>query len=293
MQATDDAYDSAFNRFPEIYRALGFRDKTVFMFNAANLSRYHKVLIESIFAVEAYRRNFFNRLHESSRASFEYSRIPRLLVILTRIESRQNGQGCRRPVGISPIDAGTLLKVLNEVARTLRFISFADGLNKMTLEELLARCYSRQLLKQPGPEEVEEEYQHFHLVFDCLMALDFKLPFKEIRDPLSNLFYVKYKSEPIYRLFEMVKTRRKLSRGIDHFKQLPLQEDQSPIFSPEHFNVLYLQGFGGLKVEWTNSLDEHLKIYTGRNAIRIFAHPTFLYSYVDMHQYVFPRNFFC
>ena len=286
-KATENAFNSAFGRYQHIYQSLGWRENRDLIFNAVDLSKYRKVLMESIFATEAYRMKRFGQIREPSRASFEYSRLPRLLLILIRIESRQNYvYECRRTneVKDTQFDACTLLNVLGEVGRTMRLISFVDGLNKMSLEVLLVRCYSRQILQQPGPAEFEKQYQHFQLLLDCLMALDFTQRFREIRDPLSGSFYVRYKSEPIYKIFEMVKTHRDLTRGIDRFKQLPLQESNSPTFLSDHFNIQYIQEFGGLKVEWTDCLDEHLKIITGRNAIRIFAHPTFFYNFVDLHQ---------
>lgn len=289
VKTAKTASKSAFDRFQLIYQSLGWRENQGLIFNAVNLSKYSEVLMESIFAIEAYRMKRFNQLRESSRASFEYSRLPRLLLILIRIESRQNYVNeCRRTDELKDeqFDARALLNVLSEVGRTMRLVSFASGLNKMTLEELLVRCYSRQILQQPRPEECEKQYQHFQLLFDCLMALDFTQRFREIRDPLSSSFFIKYKSKPIYKIFEMVKTHRDLTRGIDRFKQLPLQESNSPTFLPDHFNVQYIQEFGDLKVEWTDCLDDHLKIITGRNAIRIFSHPTFFYNFIDLHQYV-------
>jgi len=245
--------------------------------------------MQSIFASKAYRTKVFNQLGEPSRASFERSRLPRLLIILIRIESRQNFiSTCTRSnkveVNKEQPGAETLLKVLAEVRRTMRLISFADGLNKMPMEELLVRCYSRRILQQPGANEPLKQYQHFQLLFNSLMALDFTHRFREITEPLSSTFYVKYKLEPIYKIFDMVRTHRNLTRGINHFKQLILQESDSPNFLPSHFNIQYLSEFGGLNVEWTDYLNKHLKIYTRRNAIRIFAHPTFFYNFVDLHK---------
>lgn len=288
-KVTEDAYQSAFDRYQDIYSSLGWRDKDDLMFNAVNLAEHRTALVLSIFAIEAYRMEQFDSLRERSRAAFEYSRLPRLLTILIRIETRQNDMvDCGQNDGADGMefDAHTLLSVLIEVAHTMRFIGLADGLNKMTMEELLARCYARQILPQPGPEEFERQYRQFQLLYDCLGALDFTQRFREIRDPLSRVFYLKYKSEPIHEVFKMVQVHRDLTPGIDPSRQLLLQESDSPTFVTHQFNLRYLQEFGGLEVEWTNCVDEHLKIYRRRNAIRIFAHPTFFYNFRDLHRYV-------
>lgn len=233
-----------------------------------------------------------SRLQEPTRASFEYSRLPRLLLILIRIESRQNMQNkCRRTTDDSTtncddnnegINASTILAVLIQVARTMDRVSWADGLNQMSLQELLRICYAHRVLEQPRSNDPERQYEHMQLLTDCLMALDFTHRFREIRPPLSRTFYFRYLEEPIHKILDMVIAHDQNSRGINHFKQLTLQESASPTFIPEHFTIQYLQDFGNLEIEWTDCLDEHLKIYSGRNAIRIFAHPTFFYNCIDL-----------
>lgn len=230
----------------------------------------------------------FNKLHNTSRAFFEFSRLPRLLTILIRADSRQGyGFECHVPEGLdSGIQASTVLKTLIEVARSLRRTNLVDGLNQMSMDELLTRCYARQILKQPDSAEVERHLQHCNLIFDCLTALDFSQRFKEIREPLSGTFYFRYMSGPIHKVLEKVRIHRKQSRGIELFKVLPLQESGDPTFSPAQFNAQYLQEFGGLAIEWSHSIDEHLQIFTRRNAIRVFAHPTFYYNFHDLHRCV-------
>lgn len=205
-------------------------------------------------------------------------------MILARIESRQNDVlECRPPTEIVQINAQTVLKVLIEVARSLRSVSWTDGLNRMTLNELLRRCYTSIVLPQPGEEDVTLYWQHFLLLMACLTALDFEHTFPRLKDPLSSSFFFKFRAEPIYEVMKMVLTHRRMSRGINAFKQLRLPESSKETFFPDQFDVRYLQDFGGLKIEWTDSLEEHLKIYTDRNTSRVFAHPTYFDNFVDLN----------
>ncbi|KAL7904556.1 hypothetical protein GGI35DRAFT_484313 [Trichoderma velutinum] len=292
IETTNKAYQSAFERFQNIYHCLGWRENAELILSDVDLCKHRSLLIESIFAIEAYRMKRLSRLQEPTRASFEYSRLPRLLLILVRIESRQNMPNkCRQTADDTTTNgddnnegtkASTILAILIQVARTMDRVSWADGLNQMNLQELLRICYSRRLLKQPRSNDPELQYEHMKLLTDCLMALNFTHRFREIRPPLSKTFYFRYLEEPIYKILDMVIARDQDSRGIDHFKQLALQESASPTFLPKHFTIQYLQDFGNLEIEWTDCLDEHLKIYSGRNAIRIFAHPTFFYNCIDL-----------
>ncbi|KAF3063286.1 hypothetical protein CFAM422_010138 [Trichoderma lentiforme] len=292
IETTNKAYQSAFEHFQHLYHCLGWRENEGLIIHYDDLCESRPFLIESIFAIEAYRMKRLARLQEPTRASFEYSRLPRLLLILIRIESRQNMQNkCRRTTDDGTTNrndnnegmkASTILAVLIQVARTMDRISWADGLNQMSLQELLRICYSHRVLEQPRSNDPERQYEHMQLLADCLMALDFTHRFREIRPPLSRTFYFRYLEEPIHKILDMVIAHDQNSRGIDHFKQLRLQESASPTFIPEHFTIQYLQDFGNLEIEWTDCLDEHLKIYSGRNAIRIFAHPTFFYNCIDL-----------
>lgn len=292
IETTNKVYQSAFERFQDLYHCLGWRENEDLTLNYDYLCKHRHFLTESIFAIEAYRMKRLPRLQEPTRASFEYSRLPRLLLILIRIESRQNMQNkCRRTTDDSTtnrddnnkgMNASTILAVLIQVARTIDRVSWADGLNQMSLQELLRICYSHRVLEQPRSNDPERQYEHMQLLTDCLMALDFTHRFREIRPPLSRTFYFRYLEEPIHKILDMIIAHDQNSRGIDHFKQLRLQESASPTFIPEHFTIQYLQDFGNLEIEWTDCLDEHLKIYSGRNAIRIFAHPTFFYNCIDL-----------
>ncbi|KAL6701638.1 hypothetical protein J3F84DRAFT_399334 [Trichoderma pleuroticola] len=292
IETTNKAYQSAFERFQDLYHCLGWRENEGLTLNYDDLCKHRPFLIESLFAIEAYRMKSLPRLQEPTRASFEYSRLPRLLLILIRIESRQNMQNkCRRTTDDTPTNrnnnnegmkASQILAVLFQVARTMDRVSWADGLNQMNLQELLRICYSHRVLEQPRSNDPERQHEHMQLLTDCLMALDFTHRFREIRPPLSKAFYFRYLEEPIHKILDMVITHDQNSRGINHFRQLTLQESASPTFIPEHFTIQYLQDFGNLEIEWTDSLDEHLKIYSGRNAIRIFAHPTYFYNCIDL-----------
>ncbi|KAH8698869.1 hypothetical protein BGW36DRAFT_460699 [Talaromyces proteolyticus] len=281
------AYTSAFSRFQEIYELIGWGRSKDVMFDNSILTENRDLLIESIFGIEAYRMAYFRISPEKSRSLFEISRLPRLLTILVRIACRQiyfvGACGEGEPVQERPFSAGTVINVLAHVARSLRSIDISGGVNKMTMEELLHQCYARRMLNQPAADDVDTYDKHFELLYDCLTALDFTRKFREIREGLCLLFYFRYKSEPIHTIFEHVKAHSEATVGIDIFPELPLEENIEPTFQPEVFSIKYLQDFGGLNIEWTDCLDEHLKIYAGRNAIRIFAHPTFFYNNLDLH----------
>ncbi|PYI01609.1 hypothetical protein BO78DRAFT_433501 [Aspergillus sclerotiicarbonarius CBS 121057] len=285
-QVTKCAYELAFDLFPHVYRYLGWHKNEDILFDAGVLTRYRDTLLEALFAIEPYRLKHFDGPLEQSRATFEYSRLPRLLAILVRLEARRNDAlECRNGscVDCRYFDADQTLKVLMEVGRTLHLVRLG-GVNEMSLEELLHRCYAGRIIPQPNADELDLIRYQFHLIYDCLDALDFTSRFHEVRDALSLTFYLKYKTEPIHKIFVMVKSHRSVVDGIEDFKELPLDESLSPIFSPETLTVQYLQDFGGLNIEWTDCLNDHLKIFTGRNAIRIFAHPTFFYSCQDLHE---------
>ncbi|UKZ75612.1 hypothetical protein TrVFT333_003300 [Trichoderma virens FT-333] len=294
IETRNKAFQSAFERFHDIYHCLGWRDNEDLTLNCASLCKYQPALIESIFAIEAYRMKSHLHYQESARASFEYSRLPRLLLILIRIESRRNMRNRCRPktdnTATSPDDnnqelkASEILAVLAQVARTMRQASWVDGSYKMTLQELLQDCYSRRLLQQPRSTDVEEHHEHMRLLTDCLMALDFTHRFREVPQPLSKTFYYRYSEEPIHKIMDMVLAYGQSQRAVNRFKQLSLQDSDSSTFIPDHFTIRHLRDFGNLKIEWTDCLDDHLKIYTGRNAIRIFAHPTFFYNCIDLHK---------
>ncbi|RAL03329.1 uncharacterized protein BO80DRAFT_377333 [Aspergillus ibericus CBS 121593] len=285
-QVAEDAYELAFDQFPQVYRSLGWHKNDDLLFDAVVLTRYRDTLLAALFAIEPYRLKHLHGPLEQSRAAFEYSRLPRLLLILVRLEARRNDAlECRNGscVDCRYFDADQTLNVLMEVGRSLRLIRLG-GVNEMSLEELLHRCYARRIITQPNADDSDLIRYQFHLIYDCLDALDFTTRFREIRDPLSLTFYLQYKTEPIHKIFEMVKSHTSVMDGIEKFKELPLEQSLSPTFSPETFTVQYLQDFGGLNIEWTDCLDDHLKIFTGRHAIRIFAHPTFFYNCQDLHE---------
>jgi hypothetical protein len=244
--------------------------------------------VESIFGIEAYQMSRFGGFSERSRALFELSRLPRLLTILARIACRQIyilnacGPDRRKRIEERPFDALTTVAVLALVARSLPIPGNVNS--SLTMEKLLHRCYKRRILKQPGASDIDAYEKLFDLIYDCMTALDFTSKFSEIRDPLCLLFYTRYKTDTIHTFLERVRIHREVTIGIDPFPELPLEESASAVFRPEIFTVPYLQDFGRLNIEWTDCLDEHLKIYTGRNAIRIFAHPTFFYNCLDLHQ---------
>ncbi|PYH83215.1 hypothetical protein BO82DRAFT_332066 [Aspergillus uvarum CBS 121591] len=285
-QTMENAYEAAFDQFPTIYRTLGWHGNDDILFDARVLSRYRDTLLEGLFAIEPHRMNRIFGPLDTSRAAFEYSRLPRLLSILVRMEARRNDAlECRDGVCVDCryFDADQTLRVLTEVGRTLRLCRLG-GPNEMTLQELLDRCYTRRILAQSAVNEPAILWYQFHLVYDCLTALEFKSQFRAIRDPLPLTFYLRHKDEPIYKIFEMVESHRSVMKSIEPVKELPLDEASSPTFAAETFTIHYLQDFGGLNIEWTDCLDDHLRIFAGRNAIRVFAHPTFFYNGRDLQK---------
>lgn len=288
-ETATQAYVSAFNRFAEIYHLLGWRgtadDEQDAMFDEPVLTESRGLLLESIFGIEAYQMSRYNDLSERSRALFELSRLPRLLVVLVRIACRQvyivSACGADKAVKERPFDALTVIKVLALIARTLKGGHLVSSLS---LEKLLRSCYERRLLNQADVDDVETFQKQYELVYDCVTALDFTRRYREIREPLCALFYMRYRSESIQQLFDRVKTHEDATVGINRFPELPLQESTGSTFQPEIFSIQYLKDFGGLNIEWTDCLDEHLRIYATRNAIRIFAYPTFFYNAIDLHR---------
>ncbi|CAK38028.1 hypothetical protein CBS63078_6717 [Aspergillus niger] len=284
MQTTEDAYQWAFDLYPQIYHSLGWHKNEDLLFAANILSKHRDDLLEALFAVEAYRRQQLDGPLEPSRAAFEYSRLPRLLLILVRLEARRNdARECRNGacVDCRYFDADQTLQVLIEVGRTLRHDKHWRA-NGTTLQELLHRCYARRILSQPNADNPDILRYQFHLIYDCLDALNFTSRFREIRDALCLTFYTRYQTEPIHKIFDMVQRHRSSLKGIEEFKELPLEESPGPTFFPETLTVQHLQNFGDLRIEWTDNLDDHLKIFTGRNALRVFAHPTFFYNCQDL-----------
>lgn len=253
------------------------------MFDETTLTESRDLLLESIFSIEAYQIFHYRELSERSRVLFETSRLPRLLVVLVRIAYRQVhivACGMEKALKERPFDARTVIKVLALVARTLKGGHLASS---YSLEKLLRSCYERRLLAQPDISDVETYTKQFDLIYDCVTALDFTRRYQGIRDPLCALFYMRHGSDSIKQLFERIKNHNDTTRGIERH-ELPLTESTESTFRPEIFSVQYLQDFGRLRIEWTDCLDEHLKIYTHRNAIKIFAHPTFLYNAIDLHR---------
>ncbi|PWY78268.1 hypothetical protein BO70DRAFT_372023 [Aspergillus heteromorphus CBS 117.55] len=299
QKATDDAYRQAFERFPEIYHSIGWSDNEDIVFNAENLAAHRELLIEAIFTMEVQRMDFLDSDggREKSRALFEYSRLPRLLTILTRLENRRyDCVECRdgQCVDWRVYNADTILKVLIQAGRASQKAKLTDGLNNTSLEDLLKQCYARRILSQDELKSPVHLLYQFHLIYDCLAALVLTTRYMELRDPLTYTFYLRYKSLPIHQIFQMVQSHYKLTDGQDDFPPFPLEESPAPSFSPAQFNLSYLQDFGDLAIEWTDSLSEHLTIFTGphRNALRVFAHPTYLYNGHDLlhseHDYFQP-----
>lgn len=282
------AYTSAFSRFAEIYHLLGWRgtadDDDDAMFDEPILAESRNLLVESVFSIEAYQMTRIGEFSERSRVLFETSRLPRLLVVLVRIAYRQvyivSACGVDKPIKERPFDAPIVIKVLALVARTLKGAHLASSLS---LEKILRSCYERRLLSQPDISDVETYTKQFDLIYDCVTALDFTTRYQELREPLCELFYMRYKSDSIQQLFERVKIYYDASRGIDR-DELPLTESTESTFRPEIFSAQYLQDFGRLRIEWTDCLDEHLKIYAHPNTIKIFAHPTFFYNAIDLNR---------
>ncbi|GKZ29752.1 hypothetical protein AbraIFM66950_006379 [Aspergillus brasiliensis] len=283
-QTTEDAYQWAFDRYPQIYDSLGWRKSEDRLFTADSLSKHRDDLLEALFAAELYRRKQLGCPVEPSRAAFEYSRLPRLLLILVRLEARRNeARECRNGVCVDCryFDADQTLEVLIEVGRALRH-GQRWRTNDTTLQELLNRCYARRILSPPKATDPDVLRYQFYLIYDCCNALNFTSRFRELRDALCLTFYTKYRTEPIDKIFDMVRCHRSSIKGIEGFKELPLKESPGFTFCPETLTVQYLQDFGGLQIEWTDNLDDHLKIFTGRNALRVFAHPTFFYNCQDL-----------
>jgi hypothetical protein len=218
---------------------------------------------------------------------FELYRLPRLLVIHVRIACRQIyivgacGADNRTPIKERPFDALTVVRVLALVARALKG---GQAGSSLSMGKLLHNCYKRRILNQPDASDVNTYTKQFDLLYDCITALDFTRRFREIREPLCSLFYMRYKSDSVQMFLQYIKTHEEATVGIKLFPELPLKESTESTFQPEIFCIQYLQDFGRLNVEWTDCLDEHLKIYANRNAIRVFAHPTFFYNEVDLHR---------
>lgn len=275
-----NAYTSAFDRFKDIYRLIGWRDvnNEDLIFDKYILMESRDLLIESIFSIEAYQMFRSGEFSERSRKIFELSRLPRLLIILIRIACRQVHivRACEKDKCIKekPFDAFTVVRTLALIARA------SHGHNSM--ENLLHQCYAHRVLDQPDVSDVDTYHRQFNLIYDSLTALDFTRRFREIREPLCSLFYMRYKSESIYMFLEHVKTHEKVMTGFDPYPEIPLKENIDLMFHPDTFSIPYLQHFGRLNIEWTDCLDEHLKIYANRNSIRVFAHPTFFYNGIDL-----------
>jgi len=285
-ETTIQAYTTAFSRFEEIYRLIGWcdADDEDPMFDKPVLSEARDLLIESIFGIEAYQMSRFGEFSEKSRMLFELSRLPRLLIILVRIACRQiyvvGACGPKKPIKKRMFDAFTVVRVLAIVARKLK----GFNMTSLSMEKLLHQCYTRQVLKQPGDSDVDTYHKQFDLIYDCMTALDFTRKFREIREPLCSLFYMRYKSDSIHMLFEHVRIHEDATIGIDPYPELPLEQNMDSMFHPDIFAIPYLREFGQLNIEWTDCLDEHLKIYANRNAFRVFAHQTFFYNGIDLHQ---------
>ncbi|KAI7969948.1 hypothetical protein EIK77_000344 [Talaromyces pinophilus] len=284
--AAVQAYTTAFSRFEEIYRLIGWRerDDEDAMFDMLVLTESRDLLIESIFGIEVYQMSRNGGFCERSRILFELSRLPRLLIILVRIACRQihvSACGVDKPIKERFFDALTVVRVLALTARVLKGGLLASSLS---LEKLLNLCHARRILDQPDASDVDTYHKQFDLLYDCLTALDFKRKFREIREPLCELFYLRYKQESIRDLFDRLRTQEEATIGIERYPELPLEENTDSTFHPEIFTIPYLQRFGRLNIEWTDCLDEHLKLYANRNSIRVFAHPTFFYNDTDLHK---------
>ncbi|KUL87453.1 hypothetical protein ZTR_04741 [Talaromyces verruculosus] len=108
-EAAVQAYSSAFSRFQEIYRLIGWRDRDDenAMFEKLVLTESRSLLIESIFGFEVYQMSEHGEFCERSRMLFEHSRLPRLLIILVRIASRQ--MGADKTIKERPFDALTVI----------------------------------------------------------------------------------------------------------------------------------------------------------------------------------------
>lgn len=276
------AYTSAFNRLDDIYRLIGWRDKDseYVIFDKYILTESRDLLIESIFGIEAYQMSHSGEFSEISRMVFELSRLPRLLIILVRVACRQvhivRGSRKDKTIKERPFDTLTVVRTLALIARAPK--------DHNSMEKLLHQCYAHRVLNQPDVSDVDTYHRQFDLIYDCLTALDFTRRFRELREPLCSLFYMRYKSESVHMFFEHVKTHEAAMIGIDPYPELPLKENTNSMFHPDTFAVSYLQAFGRLNIEWTDCLDEHLKIYANRNCIRVFAHPTFFYNGIDLHR---------
>lgn len=286
-EAADQAYTLAFSRFQEIYRLLGWRDRDDedAMFDKLVLTKSRSILIPSIFGIEAYQTYQYGQFSERSRMLFEYSRLPRLLIILIRITCRQifviTACGADKVIKERPFDALTVIRVLALIAHTLKSGHLASS---FSMESLLQLCYARRILDQPDASDIDNYCKQFDLLYDCITALDFRRKFREIREPLCDLFYLRYKSESIRELLEHARITNEATIGIERYPELPLEKNTDSTFHPNIFSIRYLQEFGRLNIEWTDCLDEHLKIYANRNPIRVFAHPTFFYNGIDLHK---------
>ena len=216
-EAAVQAYTLAFSRFHEIYHLIGWRDRDNedAIFDKIVLTESRSLLIESIFGVEVYQMSQRGEFCEQSRMLFEHSRLPRLLIILVRIACRQiyitSACGTDKIIKERFFDALIVIRVLALTARMLKGDHLASSLS---MERLLHLCYARRILDQPGASDVETYGKHFELLYDCLTALDFTRKFQEIREPLCELFYLRYNTESIRELFERLRTHNSLSTEI-------------------------------------------------------------------------------
>jgi len=281
---TLDAATYVFDHYQDLCKSFGGWPPQELLFNTALLNKHRDRLVQCLFLHEAQLSFSMSGMSERSRARFEYSRLPRLLMILIRMESRHRGGGLYHSHD-AYIDAETVLRVLAEAGRwTYSDDSFFHPQGE-ALYSLAERCYRRGLLRQPEIEERALAAAHMTFFYDVASAIKFKHRFPDFLYNSLGDFFLEHRS---LRIDEVIERAEKIfdhqMRHIGSGKDIYLKEAEGPSFAPSQFNIESLEQVGGLEIRWTDCLDQHLRISSRPHTIQIFAHPTWLYNQVDLQK---------
>jgi hypothetical protein len=152
----------------------------------------------------------------------------------------------------------------------------------VTIGQILHSLYRKRVLNEPELPDVIQYMQHILYVLAATELLN--TFFKSRRTNVERLEYIINEEMWYHNAFNMddvAKIQDLLSRPLSEIARLALHGERNLVphyydrsaaeaFDPKHLRLDLLLGIGGLKIEWTEYLHEHLTLNTSTLTLRIF-----------------------
>ena len=223
---------------------------------------------------------YWTRGLRSTKDDYQLSQSASLWNTLQRLKNVNSQIGCKDSF------LPTMVMILIHMAMaSWRVASWARGKRSGSgldwpMWKLQNLCYRRRILQQPKAREKNLAQLHRKYIYAVFCSMNYKS--NEI--DLIRLCDLKWTAEDAKLsvgdvMMKAVDKRMTLQRA--------LPQTTEPLFETSHLSVRALLGIGKIEIEWTLSLDEHLRLKNaanGKRALQIFWDPSLLwiiYGYFD------------